>query len=167
MRQVAERLQIIAEEGGAVDDVNAFTRSAFNRYYYCVYLLVRGTLREKNPGWSKVAHKSMPVVLKGEVLKEIKSIIRAQEKSSVLAHGNAEALRHKAISVTGELSDLLTEAYAIRCSADYEPETPVSGAGGSLALAGKKLSVASTWPRRAEMAVGHLKGIWRELGVPV
>lgn len=167
MKRVAEKLEAIAGAAVADEDVNFFGRSSFNRYYYSIFLQVRDVLRAKNPDWGRIAHKTVPEVLKGAVLKEIRKAVEAQVKASLLSKSEGAAMAARANGVVNELSDLLAEAYQVRCDADYEPEHLALRSNGSIVMREKKLSAAATWPRRADAKLGELLRIWRDLGFTV
>lgn len=167
MRRVAEKLEAIAENARSADDINFFGRSSFNRYYYSIFLQIRDVLKAKNPDWGRIAHKTAPVVLKGAVLKEIKKTIDSQVKSSLLSQSEGAAMTAKANGILIELSDLLAEAYLVRCDADYEPEYIAELKNGAIVMRDKKLSAAATWPRRVDVKLGELQRVWRNLGFTI
>ena len=71
MERVALELQRTAiNRRGQIDDFDQFGRSAFNRYYYAVFLIVRDLMLEFNPRWSG-SHASIPGMLRASVHDEI------------------------------------------------------------------------------------------------
>ena len=165
MKRVADRLGDIASAATDGDEVNVFGRSSYNRYYYAIFLLVRAALRQKREEWGRIAHKSVPAILLGPVLKEIKQAAADQQKSGLLSRGEASNITDRANVVVADLASLLAEAYQVRCDADYEPEFVAEKVGGAIVMRGRKLSSAASWPRRVETNLGLLSGVWRQLGL--
>lgn len=167
MIRVAEKLESIADSSGSPEDVNFFGRSSFNRYYYTIYLSVRAALRARDPDMGQLSHRSVPDILRGPVVIQIKRIIASQRKKGLLSVGEGSNMSTRASEAANELADLMREAYQIRCDADYEPEFLAEKHGGAIYLRGKKLSSAASWPKRVDIRLGELMKIWRYLGFPV
>lgn len=165
MKRVADRLSQIAHDASGSDEINVFGRSSYNRYYYAIFLLVRAKLSQKNTDWGRVAHKSVPDILRGPVLTEIRRSASAQRKSGLLTAGEASQIQDRANYAISDLADLLEEAYQVRCDADYEHDFLVEKSNGTLVMRGRKLSAAASWPRRVEANLGVVVGIWRDLGL--
>jgi hypothetical protein len=111
--------------GGGQRD--AYARSAFNRYYYSVFLKTRDLFRTINPAWARMPHADYPETLKGAVRKQLrKGWTRARRDGDTKLQCDTEA----AIRAVEALSSLLEKAYAIRVVADYEPEEVVDFRGG-------------------------------------
>jgi hypothetical protein len=165
MQVVADRLAEIAGQVGKPDDVDAFGRSAFNRYYYAAFLAVRETLKAINPAWSRPTHKDIPDILEGSVREAIKRQIRNWEKSGALPPSRASSLRTSANASTGELAMLLKSAREVRRIADYEPETRCKITAALITLGNDSLQSAHQWPARARSYISTILKIYRELGL--
>src|SRR5690606_36161184 len=100
---------------------DVFGRSAYNRYYYSTFLIVREGLRRmqvlKDQG--EIAHKSLPEMLEGSIRDRLnKSRTRAtkiQDRDSIRAFSDA-------LTAVRDLASLMNEARGIRTIADYHPE---------------------------------------------
>jgi len=165
MKVVGEQLQDWAQE--QKDDLNkdVFGRSAFNRYYYAAYLITRMNLGELNPIWKTEKHKAMPNTLITTVRKPVIRALEKQVKKDVMT----ESERSKAVGslkvATAALSDLLKEAYDLRCVADYEPEELISFDNKLLLLKEYKLDSARKWPSKASAYCKTIRRIWRDAGL--
>jgi len=125
MRIVGDHLAREATARRVPSERDLFGRSAFNRYYYSAFLAVRSVLRRIEPSWSTPTHQSVPVVLKGEVLRRIKTQIQASERTGMITHSQGEQYYRSAAIAATELSNFLTSARETRRLADYEPETRI------------------------------------------
>ena len=146
------------------DEIDAFARSAFNRYYYACYLMARKLVLEMFPNQGRITHKGYPEFLRGKALKKIKKQADSHRKSALLTPGQRGKLVNAAANNLVDLADLLEEGYRARVTADYEPEKTVVYADGKLVLEGKSLSTARGWPKRADNHRGAVLNVWKQLG---
>lgn len=145
--------------------VDVFGRSAFNRYYYASFLIVREMLSELDKAWSGTPHKSIPELLTKGVLTRIRKITRMQEKQGLLNFREASIYKDSANIAANELSQLLDEAYNIRVISDYHPEEKAIKNGGQIRLKTSTLGAADNWPNRAERYSKSLLKVWKQLGI--
>ena len=165
MRIVADKLKELALASNTDHEIDQYGRSAFNRYYYAVYLVVRRTLMNINPSWARSPHKNIPDILTGSMYTHARNQALKLERAGQLSQREkSEVIRSIRICVD-ELSKVLQTAYEARLMADYSPEETVRRVANNLEL--KKYTIASAqgWPDRAERNAGQLAAKWRELGL--
>ena|SRR6056297_1263916 len=61
-------------------DLNAYGKSAFNRYYYATYWLVRDMLEIIDPKWASQSHGDIPVLLNKKFTNKFKKAIEQTAK---------------------------------------------------------------------------------------
>lgn len=142
-----------------------FARSAFNRYYYAVYLIVKKRISSINPAWSNIPHKSLPKVLTGKVTDIIKNDVKRKIKQGVFSPYEGESLKQIVVHSANELSNLLVDANRIRVIADYEPDTKVIVKGNTFFLGGEKISEAKRWKNIAETHTNSIMKAYRNVGL--
>lgn len=142
-----------------------FARSAFNRYYYAVYLTVKERISKINPVWGNIPHKSLPELLTGKVTKFIKNDIKKKIKQGVFSPYEGESLKQKVVHSANELSNLLFDANRIRVIADYEPDVKVILKGSTFILDGEKISEAKRWKNIAEIHTNSIMKAYRDVGI--
>jgi hypothetical protein len=162
---VGDRLSLIATASGNSREADLFGRSAFNRYYYASFLIVRETLKRIDNRWAEPSHAEIPDLLRGQVLKHIKKEVRSLEENDLIAHGEAQSTINRAINATNALADLLSKAREVRRVADYEPDTMVTRVGSVMSLAEQTLDAAKGWPQRAEQQSGIILKTYADLGI--
>ena len=148
MHSVALYLQRAAVDPAKLDDRDDFGRSAFNRYYYSLFLEVRRTLGIINPDWIEIKHKNAPETLRGRVKRAIQAASRDARKI-----GDRELIARceRARSLTEELARTLERAKSVRETADYHPETPVTFPEGErFFLSGTSITAAHAWKDLAQ-----------------
>lgn len=161
MIRVAEFLKDHALRVTNLDDADLFGRSAFNRYYYATFLIVRNTLATIDSKWAEPAHKVIPDILRSAVLKKFKS----QLKKNLLPTAQGHELSIQTQAAASNLANLLDRAYQLRILADYHPEIRVTKDHSVLTLDKTKSSEAATWPREAQKYSGILLNVTRKLGL--
>jgi hypothetical protein len=122
MYSVALYLQKAAIGHGDPKEKDLFGRSAFNRYYYDLFINVRQTLQRLSNDWARAPHKSMPELLRGSVQKKVRDIKKQARKISdtqLLSRCERLALFNETLAST------LEQANGVRKIADYEPDKPV------------------------------------------
>lgn len=151
MEQVAVALQKEAiSRRGQTEDFDLFGRSAFNRYYYTVFLIARALMLEFNPNWN-ATHSSVPGMLRGSVKDEI-----AKFRTSANRRRNQEQSRmaNEAIAAIDALATLMEDANRLRVAADYNPNIKVVDQGGDrFTLVNTNITDAHQWPARTKTHV--------------
>lgn len=165
MEQVAEALTHQAVASRDADEANLFGRSAFNRYYYSVYLAVRAMLQFGHPEIKRFPHKDLPGELTGRVRNRIMEESRKQIRRKLLDESEGAQLIESASTALRELSEILKEGYRIRVVADYDPMELAIVQHGHILLQDKTSDAARQWGRRADRAIGQVKRVWRHLGL--
>ena len=69
MQEVGHHLQVHANTLPPHTARDAFARSAYNRYYYGCFLLLRSELGQMNSKWWKANHKDYPSILENSIKK--------------------------------------------------------------------------------------------------
>lgn len=139
-------------------DFDLFGRSSFNRYYYAAYLQVRDLLGSLDPSWISAQHKSIPDLLNGSVLSAIK-----KKRNRATKIGDAEAIQicSRADTSARELASMMRKAYAVRVTADYNPEIRVERQeGGRFKLNLVSVNDAHGWPTLAKEYGENIKRAW-------
>lgn len=165
MEQVADTLTQYAVTSGDLLDANLFGRSAFNRYYYGVFLAVREMIRYGHPEIVRFPHKNMPEDLTGKLREKIVDVARQQVKKGLISPAQQAQFVDRASIALRELAEILREGYRIREIADYEPAILATVQNGHVVLDEKTSDAARNWGRRAERAIGQVKHVWRQLGL--
>lgn len=165
MKAVGEQLQdwAVTQKEIAVKDL--FGRSAFNRYYYAAYLVTRKNLGELDPKWKKEKHKALPNTLVTTVRKPVGQELDKQVKKGVITNKERSVALDSLKVATAALSDLLREAYDLRCVADYEPEESIEVDGKVMSLKDCKLNTAREWPSKANAYCKTIRKVWGEAGL--
>lgn len=159
---VGHHLQTYAHGLGA-GQRDAYARSAFNRYYYSVFLRSRDLLRSLDPSWSRTGHATYPDILRGEVRRQLrKGWTRARKDHDGKLMRDTEA----AIRAVAALSSLLEMAYAIRVVADYEPEEEVTFSGvDRFSLKQVEVTSAHAWRSHCETYCSEIRLAWAQINV--
>ena len=159
MEQVAHSLQKWAiERRQDPDDFDQYGRSAFNRYYYSTFLIVRPLIVEFEPDWGR-SHSSIPGMLTGSIERELKRF-----RKSAMGRLDKDDIRtlNVAIAALNSLAQLMTSANASRIAADYNPEIPLTVKGADrFSLASTDISEAHDWPARARTMTSQIRRGWR------
>lgn len=140
-----------------------FGRSAFNRYYYATFIIVRDGLGTLSPKWGRgtVAHANFPSILRGEIRKVIndgyKKAKKIEDRQLVRQCSNA-------LNAAEELAKLMEEARYARTTADYHPEVSVDFAGGdSFSLNAVSARTARAWPVKARAFLTSVSVAWKQV----
>jgi hypothetical protein len=142
-----------------------FGRSAYNRYYYAVFLNVRAVLRRIDSGWGKPAHAAIPTLLRDTLPKRLKKHIQRASRTGLISDGRGKQMYSVAASAASELSSLLDSAREVRRIADYEPELTLTRNGRVIMLGTCTLDAAKKWTRRGEIQAATILRIYAELGL--
>jgi hypothetical protein len=162
MHNVAHHLQIIAVEKQEADR-DIFARSAYNRYYYGVFLCVRQFLNDIDPKWSKLPHKDYPELLRGTISSTYK---KARTKANKCDDQELLKLLDSAIRSSAALASLMEKASKIRVVADYEPSEPVNFSNSlRFSLKGIEITEAHSWDEQSNLWIKNIKQAWMQINV--
>jgi hypothetical protein len=159
MERVAEALTEQAVSSPDELDANLFGRSAFNRYYYAVYLSVRQMVIAGHPEIKQFKHKDLPDLLVGKIQDKIQQEAGKLKKRHMLSEGEASRLSQSSRQALSELASILREG------ADYEPTVIAVVRDGHVILEHKTSDAARQWGRRADRCIGQVRRVWRQLGI--
>jgi hypothetical protein len=165
MKIVADKLKELALASSIDHEIDQYGRSAFNRYYYAVYLIVRSKLMDINPSWARSPHKNIPCILTKRVYPHARKQAMKLERAGQITQREKSNMIHSIRICVEELSKVLETAYAARLKADYSPEEKVRRVANSLELSIYKIGSAQGWPERAARNAGQLAAKWRRLGL--
>lgn len=142
---------------------DAYARSAFNRYYYSIFLKTRELFRSLDPAWSRKPHAEYPVTLRKPVRKQLKAgWTRARRDDDTKLMRDVEA----ALRAVEALSGLLERAYAIRVVADYEPEQEVKFDGADrFSLNEVEITSAHGWRSKCDTFCAEISAAWKQVNV--
>lgn len=164
MKFVGEQLEKLALLEPVKKQADTLGRSAFNRYYYASFLITREMLGSLDPKWKHTAHAAIPNHLRTAIRRLVKSQLDKAVKQELVTISQKSRLLTALKIATDELANLLTEAYAVRIVADYQPEIPIIVEEKVIILDGNKLTLASKWPSRANMYCSKILKVWRDTG---
>lgn len=159
MERVALLLQITAiKRRASAAELDLFGRSAYNRYYYAMFLLVREMLTRMNPVWSDNAHAAIPELLVGTVIAKLK---QASKRARRIGDNESVDLCSQGVAAAISLADLMKVGYASRVVADYNPEIPiVLSSGDRFTLNTVSINDAHDWPDRARRFTRIILRVW-------
>jgi hypothetical protein len=165
MITVANHLRDYAYGLTDATEVDLFGRSAFNRFYYACYWVIRTNLPDAVTDWTKMGHKSLPNCLKSSVQKETLKTLERLRKSNTISDVDFGRLHPRITRSISEIARLLEHGYSVRCTADYNPDFKATKTGHSLILEGIKLSTFESSYRDITKQVRILKSCRDELGL--
>ena len=150
--------EAIKEQSG---DRDLFARSAYNRYYYTVFLATRRMLTEINGKWAGSPHKSYPEILNGTIMKSFKnSRLRAVKNGD----GQLIELLQSGIRSAQSLASLIEKANGVRVVADYEPAEPVKfSSAGRFSLKSVEITDAHNWNAQVEVWIIAITQAWKQI----
>jgi hypothetical protein len=163
MKKVASFLEKEALSRLSEGDGDAFGRTAFNRYYYATFLLVRDALRSFRSEWTETPHASVPEILRGTIVKELKKGRRHAEKNE---DKPTSSMCYDAIKASEALADLMDKGRRVRVTADYNPEIPIDFTKvGDFKLNAVNVTEARDWPCKSESLILTIKLAWKQINV--
>ena len=162
MHIVGHHLQTEAVARSQSDERDLFARSAYNRYYYASFLAARSALGQMSPDWRRLAHKTYPEVLRGQVLREFK---RERTKANKSADYELERQLRVAVEATNALATLLEKAYATRVAADYGTDPVSFGQSARFSLNSVDITEAHSWSAQVSGYAGVVLGAWKQFNV--
>lgn len=160
MQCVGHHLQIYAHNN-AGPDRDLFARSAYNRYYYGCFLMLREAFREMDSAWIHSPHKSYPEILSGQITRRLKHERRAAQK---LGDTDLTKTIDSALRAIPKICEIIKEAYATRVVADYEPSIQVCFRGENrFSLNDIEISKAHQWQNRMQILISAVLTAWRQV----
>ncbi len=164
MNIVGEKLEHWALNCSDICKTDLFGRSAFNRFYYDVYLMTRTMLFDLKEDWGIKArsHRVVPGLLKERVKNEFENRSRSIR---VLDSSELHNLKDSHRTSIKALADLLTVAYDLRVTADYDPNVPICQDNDVISLKSYKLSNARQWNGKVSLYCGSIRSAWRNAGL--
>lgn len=144
------------------EDADLFARSAFNRYYYGVYLLAREVQREIAPD-AKTNHAGILTFLSG-LRSKMGKLALTQKKKHALSEAEYRKLKAETNMFAGNFADMLRRAYRVRRIADFDSLSPARITRGDIELDGVTGHSALNWFQLAEGYKKALLRIWKNLG---
>lgn len=159
MHRVALHLQKQAMEAPA-DQKDAFARSAYNRFYYSVFLQSREMMKQLDSKWSTLPHADYPKVLNGKVLRTFKLERRRAEKNR--DRDLIKSIDQAMFSIE-RLRDIILAANVTRVVADYEPEEAiVFTAADNYSLSNIDVSDARGWTTQTAAHCRTILRAWNQ-----
>ncbi|WP_108818644.1 hypothetical protein [Pseudovibrio sp. Alg231-02] len=162
MHEVAHHLQKTAINN---DDAyrDAFARSAYNRYYYGIFLTVRTMFQSMNTKWSELPHAAYPEILTGQIEKTLKSELKKAQK-------NGDGQLVKDITRTKhsirKLKGIIVSANSLRVVADYQPDEPVDFINSDrYSLRKTEITEAHSWKEQTNALCQDILETWSQIYV--
>ena len=160
MQKVGQHLQDHAQNVPGPDR-DAFARSAYNRYYYACFLLLRDSLQAKRASWGRCRHQQYPDLLTRNVYGGLN-----EARKRAFKNGETDLLHLIAAAqqATREMAKIIKRAYDVRLVADYQPEVRVDfGTSSGFALKGVDVTEARRWPTKIAGFIHRLDAAWRHV----
>lgn len=161
MLAVANHLETYCWNAKDKRERDQFARSAFNRYYYAIYLTIRDALAQIDPSWDEPSHSQVPKLLRETVVKRINS----RKKKITMQGQQAHKLAGQGCTAAKALAQLVDECYSLRKVADYHPNQLVTFGDSIITLAGVKASSARQWCTDAKTRSTVLVNAAKKLGL--
>jgi len=139
---------------------DAFARSAFNRYYYGCFLLVRSTLIEINVPPKNIKHRKIKDILEGDIARKLRNARRQAQRNE---DGTLVKKIDGGLRAIQPLQRLIEKAREVREVADYKPEIEVAFNGpDGFSLNGLDINSAHRWEETVRTLLASLKSAWRD-----
>lgn len=157
MKIVAEHLQQQAISRPAPER-DFFGRSAFNRYYYATYLIVKDSFSHLNKDWSvNLPHAQTAEMLRGAITKQLKA---GKNKAAKVGDGELINTCSRAIAAAEDLAKIMEQGRAARVVADYEPDKKIDFYDNNFSLNKVSVTEAQSWPHRAYAFLQSIEEAW-------
>jgi hypothetical protein len=160
MKIVAKYLIDEALRRSLETEIDLFGKSAFNRYYYATFWIVRDTIAQIDSKWSEPSHAEIPDLLTGRFIKRFRTAIK---KADGLGMKKTSNLKVAANTAASELANLMRHAYLLRIQADYKIDAHACKQGDIIILQGTKSSEAAYWPEKAETLTASLLKVAKKI----
>lgn len=160
MQEVGHHLQVHANTmPNSLKDV--FARSAYNRYYYGCFLLLRSELEQMNSKWRSINHKDYPEILQNSINNELtKEQKRARRRNDYDMVNTISRAKH----ALSEMAELMRQAYAVRVVADYDPNTRVQFKDvDRFSLSHIDITTAHNWQNKMNTWLKSLRAAWSQI----
>lgn len=144
------------------DVADAYGRSAFNRYYYAVYLATRDLLIRFNPKWD-VSHAGAPELVERALPALVRKEAKRLQKINALTHADEQRISSGVAKAGAAIGELLRIAYKVRVISDYRPEEQVSFDKSTFHLDDHSEGEARSWLSTVEMHKGRILKFGKEL----
>jgi len=161
METVAKHLEAEALRRTPANETDLFGRTAFNRYYYATFWIVRNAVAQIDPKWSEPSHGDLPDLLEGKFIKRF----RIELKKAEALGTPITKLKIRANSSASALASLMRNAYYLRIQADYKPDAHVIKDGAVILLNDTKSSIAAEWPRKAKTLTADLLNVAKQINL--
>lgn len=159
MQEVACHLQIYAHNHYGVDR-DAYARSAYNRYYYACFLLLRDLVSDFNPDWTDTPHKSYPELLNGKITTWFK---HERYKAKMAGDNELCSMISTSLSAIPKIANIIKTAYSLRVIADYNPEMLVEfSAVNRFSLNNIEITQVHIWQENLFTLVSDLRSTWQQ-----
>ncbi|WP_157889270.1 hypothetical protein [Chromobacterium subtsugae] len=162
---VADHLSSEAGKKTGTPPADAFARTAFNRYYYAVYLAVREFIGEFETDWKRTTHAKVPEIVEFNLAKKIKREADKLKKHNSLSESEYSRIIRISRDATKDIAGIMKSAYSIRCISDYEPEVPIEFSNSQFSIKSTSSAEAKNWERRIQERIGQIKKITKEVGL--
>lgn len=163
-KAVADHLKSQADRLEDQEDRESFLRTAFNRYYYSIFLQTRQMLVDCGQWTDKLSHKDVPEVLTKKMLTFLKKQAQGARNTGTSAQGE-----HKSVIVAkGALcsqANLLRAAYKVRVEADYFPNIRIDFQGAECTLGSTSTKQAANWDQQSRKNLHKIYEGLRGLGL--
>jgi len=162
MQKVGHHLQVEAIKKVGVER-DLFARSAYNRYYYAVFLSVRSMLSAFDPAWAGLPHKSYPEILRGKIAKKFNA-----SKNRANKNGDYELIPKldSGSRAAAALANLMEKANAARVVADYKPTEEVDFASAErFSLRSIEITEAHEWDESVRALTNSINEAWKQIDV--
>jgi hypothetical protein len=141
------------------DEFDLFGRSAFNRYYYSLFLVVREMLLNMNGDWKKCRHAHIPDILSSSVTREMN---RALSVARRLDDNESIAILRQGTSSCKTLSTIFSQALHVREIADYFLEVKVERSqGAKFSLNSVPIGQLASWLSDVRMHRAKIERAWK------
>lgn len=163
MENVANHLRLEVFKQHPNEDKDCFGRTAFNRYYYSIFLEIKKTLSSLNPDWDILGHAQVPDLLRGKVKK---TFSKGMSRALKLNDNDTVIKCKQAISALEDLAKLVELGRSVRVVADYHPETAIDfSKSGTFSLNAVTVDDAKAWPYKVRCWLNVVKLTWRQVNV--
>lgn len=146
------------------DDFDLFARSAYNRYYYAVFLSVKRMLVKIRGSDFEIAHADAPCYVRGAVRDSILRELKKRRRGLLVSDSRFFELKSLLHRSSERVAKLLDDSRPVRVAADYRPEIKITYENNTISLISCKQSVASSWVDQANMHCSEILMVWRDCG---
>ena len=114
-----------------------------------------------NPGWETTVHKDYPALLNGKISKRFRTENARASKSGDF---ELQDLIQTSLKATSQIAEIMTEAYSIRLTADYQPNVSVLFSDDqSFSLNDIDINQAQEWYATLNTLLPTLQSAWKQI----